>query len=80
MDTDGRMDGIDLICWPCRDRPVLLPTPGIQLVSLTNVADAVSMLAAVPGNPAAVKQHFNLSSDRAITHEGEQKRHHTCIL
>lgn len=52
---------------------MLLPTPGIQLVSLTNVADAASMLAAVPGNPAAVRQHYNLTSDRAITHEGAQR-------
>ena len=52
---------------------MLLPSPGIQLVSLTNVADAVSMLAAVPGNPAAVKQHFNMTSDRAITHEGAER-------
>jgi len=53
-----------------RDRPVPLPAPGIQLVSLTNVSDAASLLAAVPGNSAAIKQHFNLTSDRAITHEG----------
>lgn len=61
---------IDTRWWVVRDRPVLLPAPGIQLVSLTHVEDAVSMLAAVPGNPAAVKQHYNLSSDRAMTHEG----------
>ena len=51
-----------------------LPTPGLQLVSLTNVSDAVKLLAAVPGNSAAVKQHFNLTSDRAITHSGKLTR------
>ena len=69
---------IDTIWWVIRDRPVLLPSPGIQLVSLTHVADAVSMLAAVPGIPAAVKQHYNLSSDRAVTHEGAHKLIFAC--
>jgi len=55
----------------CRDRPVPLPSPGLQLVSLTNVSDAAKLLASVPGNPAAVKQQFNLTSDRAITHSGK---------
>ncbi len=48
-----------------------LPAPGLQLVSLTNVSDAAKLLAAVPGNSAAVKQQFNLTSDRAITHSGK---------
>jgi hypothetical protein len=50
---------------------VPLPAPGLQLVSLTNVSDAAKLLAAVPGNSAAVKQQFNLTSDRAITHSGK---------
>ena len=63
----------------CRDRPVPLPAPGLQLVSVTNVSDAAKCLAAVPGNQAAVKQHFNLTSDRAITHSGKLLRGHRHI-
>ena len=51
-----------------------LPTPGMQLVSLTNVSDAVKLLATVPGTSAAVKQQYNLTSDRAITHSGKLQR------
>lgn len=53
-----------------RDRPVPVPAPGIQLVNLSHVEDLASMLATVPGNAAAVKQEFNLASDRAITLDG----------
>lgn len=53
-----------------RDRPVPIPAPGIQLVNLSHVEDLANMMALVPGNPAAVKQHFNLASDRAITFDG----------
>jgi len=49
---------------------VPIPTPGIQLVTLTHVEDVASMLAAVPGNKAAVGQHYNICSDRAITFQG----------
>ncbi len=57
---------------PCgrRDRPVPIPSPGIQLVNLSHVEDLAEMMAAVPGNAAAVRQHFNLASDRAITFDG----------
>lgn len=55
-----------------RDRPVPIPAPGIQLVNLSHVEDLAEMMAAVPGNSAAVKQHFNLASDRAITFDGQQ--------
>lgn len=54
----------------CRDRPVPIPSPGIQLVNLSHVEDLAEMMAAVPGNGAAIKQHFNLASDRAITFDG----------
>lgn len=53
-----------------RDRPVPIPAPGVQLVTLSHVEDVASMLAAVPGNKAAVKQHYNVCSDRAITFQG----------
>ena len=53
-----------------RDRPVPIPAPGVQLVNLSHVEDLAEMMAAVPGNPAAVKQHFNLASDRFITLDG----------
>ena len=53
-----------------RDRPVPIPSPGIQLTSLSHVEDLADMMARVPGNPAAIKQHFNLCSDRCITFEG----------
>ena len=47
-----------------------LPAPGIQLTSLSNVEDVVAMMALVPGNPAAIGQHFNVCSDRCITLDG----------
>lgn len=47
-----------------------IPSPGTQLVNLSHVEDLAEMLAAVPGNDAAVRQHFNLASDRAITFDG----------
>ena len=47
-----------------------LPAPSIQLVNLSHVEDLADMLARVPGCNAAKKQHFNLASGRAITHEG----------
>lgn len=53
-----------------RDRPVPIPVPGIQLTSLSHVEDLADMIARVPGNPAAVGQHFNLCSDRCITFDG----------
>mmetsp|Transcript_5943 Transcript_5943/g.17009 ORF Transcript_5943/g.17009 Transcript_5943/m.17009 type:complete len:356 (-) Transcript_5943:1182-2249(-) len=53
-----------------RDRPVLLPSPGDQLVNISHVADLGDMLSRVPGNEAAKKQHFNLVSGRAISHSG----------
>ncbi|KAG2448836.1 hypothetical protein HYH02_006187 [Chlamydomonas schloesseri] len=56
-----------------RDRPVLLPAPGIQLTSLTHVEDVASMLATVPGNRAAIGQMYNVCSDRCITFTGIAK-------
>lgn len=53
-----------------RDRPVPIPGPGVQLTTLSNVEDLAALMALVPGNPAAVKQHFNLCSDRCITFDG----------
>jgi nucleoside-diphosphate-sugar epimerase len=44
----------------------------VQLTSLSHVEDVAAMLAAVPGNPYAVRQHYNLCSDRAITFTGGQ--------
>ncbi len=52
-----------------------IPAPGIQLVNLSHVEDLANMLALVPGNAAAVRQHFNLASDRCISFDGE-----LCIL
>jgi hypothetical protein len=54
-----------------RDRPVPIPSPGTQLVNLSHVEDLAAMLATVPGNEAAVRQQFNLASDRAITFDGD---------
>jgi hypothetical protein len=59
-----------LSCFLRRDRPVPIPAPGIQLVSLSHVEDLASLLASVPGNSAALKQHFNLVADRSITFDG----------
>ncbi|KAL6755032.1 hypothetical protein V8C86DRAFT_2685147 [Haematococcus lacustris] len=53
-----------------RDRPVPIPSPGVQLTSLTHVEDVASMLAAVPGNYNARYEHYNVCSDRAITFTG----------
>ena len=47
-----------------RDRPVCIPSPGIQCTSMTHVEDVASMLACVPGNEAAIGQDFNAGSDR----------------
>jgi nucleoside-diphosphate-sugar epimerase len=57
----------------CSGRPVPIPVPGIQLTTLTHVEDVASMLAAVPGNEAAVGQHFNVCSDRCISFVGEYR-------
>jgi len=59
-----------LCCASCRDRPVPIPAPGIQLTTLSHVEDLADMLAAVPGNDAAVGQHFNICSDRCISFDG----------
>jgi len=56
-----------------RDRPVPIPAPGVQLTTLTHVEDVASMLAAVPGNPKAVGQMYNICSDRCITFTGIAK-------
>lgn len=53
-----------------RGRPVPIPAPGAQLVTLSHVEDLAAALAAVPGNEAAKKQYLNLCADRAITHTG----------
>lgn len=53
-----------------RDRPVPVPAPGIQLTTLSHVEDLADMMARVPGNSAAVGQHFNMCSDRCISFEG----------
>ncbi|KAG7672381.1 hypothetical protein Ndes2526B_g09108 [Nannochloris sp. 'desiccata'] len=53
-----------------RDRPVPIPAPGIQLTTLSHVEDLAEMMATVPGNKAAIGQHFNLCSDRCISFEG----------
>ena len=56
-----------------RGRPVLLPAPGVQLVTLSHVDDLASMITSAVGNKAAVGQQFNLCADRAITHTGVVK-------
>lgn len=57
-----------------RGRPVPIPAPGVQLVTLTHVEDAASMLAAVPEHREAAKgQQYNVCSDRAITFVGIAK-------
>jgi nucleoside-diphosphate-sugar epimerase len=60
-----------LLAIVCSDRPVPIPVPGVQLVTLTHVEDVASMLAHVPGSKAAIQQHYNVCSDRAITFVGE---------
>ena len=47
-----------------------IPGPGVQLTTLSHVEDLAAMMALVPGNPKALKQHFNLCSDRCITFDG----------
>jgi nucleoside-diphosphate-sugar epimerase len=54
-----------------RDRPVPIPAPGVQLVTLTHVEDAAEMLAAVPAHASAANgQQYNVCSDRAVTFVG----------
>lgn len=61
-----------VLCYAvCRDRPVCIPTPGVQLVTLSHVEDVASMLATVPGNPAAIRQYYNVCSDRQISFTGD---------
>lgn len=55
------------------DRPVPIPAPGVQLTNLSHVEDLADMLARVPGNYAAMREHFNLVSDRCITLDGERR-------
>jgi hypothetical protein len=77
--THGKPEGVRNQRGPSdslyRDRPVPIPAPGIQLVNLSHVEDLAEMLAAVPGNDSAVKQQFNLASDRAISFDGDM---HPC--
>lgn len=47
-----------------------IPAPGVQLVTLSHVEDIASMLAEVPGNPAAIRQYYNTCSDRQISFTG----------
>ncbi len=56
-----------------RDRPVAIPAPGVQLTSLSNVEDLANMMALVPGNKAAVGEHFNMTGDRYMTLDGVAK-------
>ncbi len=53
-----------------RDRPVPIPSPGVQLTTLTHVEDVATMLAAVPGNYLSRFEHYNVCSDRCITFTG----------
>ncbi|GMH42227.1 hypothetical protein BSKO_10146 [Bryopsis sp. KO-2023] len=56
-----------------RDRAVPIPTPGIQLTTLTHVDDVASMLATVPGNDQCIGQEYNICSDRCISFTGIAK-------
>ena len=56
-----------------RDRPVAIPGSGVQLTSLSNVEDLANMMALVPGNQAAIGEHFNMTSDRYVTLDGVAK-------
>ena len=53
-----------------RGRPVPIPSPGVQLVSLSHVDDLAAAMAAVVGTEGAKRQHLNICSDRAITLAG----------
>mmetsp|Transcript_38664 Transcript_38664/g.98886 ORF Transcript_38664/g.98886 Transcript_38664/m.98886 type:complete len:370 (+) Transcript_38664:130-1239(+) len=53
-----------------RDRPVPVPFAGTNLVSLSHVEDLACMMAAAVGNPNAIGQAFNLTSDTPLTHAG----------
>jgi nucleoside-diphosphate-sugar epimerase len=70
IDSESALNGLLLLLMSCRNRPVCIPTPGVQLVTLTHVEDVAAMLAAVPGNPAAIRQYYNVCSDRQISHTG----------
>lgn len=51
-------------------RPVPVPFAGTNLVSLSHVEDLACMMAAAVGNPNAIGQAFNLTSDTPLTHAG----------
>lgn len=53
-----------------RGRPVPIPAPGVQLVTLSHVEDLADAMAAVVGCEGAKRQHLNLCADRAVTFSG----------
>jgi len=53
-----------------RDRPILIPGQGDQLVSLSHYEDCGNLMAAVVGNPKAMQNVYNLTSDAAISFNG----------
>jgi nucleoside-diphosphate-sugar epimerase len=53
-----------------RDRPVPIPSPGVQLTTLSHVEDLAALLASVVGNQKAIGQYYNLVVDRCITFDG----------
>ena len=53
-----------------RDKPVPVPSPGIQLTSLTHVEDVAGMISAAVGNQNAIRKTYNLCTDRYITLDG----------
>jgi len=53
-----------------RDKPVPVPSPGIQLTSLTHVEDVAGMISKAVGNPNAIRKTYNLCTDRYITLDG----------
>jgi len=53
-----------------RKLPIPLPLHGEQLLSLTHIDDASSLIAAALGNDKSIGQVFNCASDRYISYKG----------
>jgi nucleoside-diphosphate-sugar epimerase len=53
-----------------RDRPVPIPGDGMALTQMGHVADLARAMAAILGNPTAIRQIYNISGERAVSFDG----------
>ncbi len=53
-----------------RDRPIPIPGNGMHITQLGHCQDLANAMAAVLGNPQAIRQVYNISGDRYVTFDG----------